>query len=61
MEIHTYWWGAELYPESDTEWVDMKTLFTNVTDLGGYDRNTGENLPEITDKEGMARRVCIFR
>ncbi len=57
MKIATYWWGAELFPESDEEWHTMVGLFTNVTDLGGYDRGRGDNPVKIDDGTGPDSEV----
>jgi hypothetical protein len=37
MQIHTYWWGAEMFPENDDEWEMMKSLFSNVNSIGSYE------------------------
>ena len=35
MRIATYWWGAELFPDSDEEWELMLKLFQNVEVVWG--------------------------
>jgi hypothetical protein len=52
VKIATYWWGAELYPESDEEWHQMVALFQSPVDLGGYDRCRGDRPATIDDGTG---------
>jgi hypothetical protein len=57
MRIKTFWWGAELRPESIKEWEVMTTLFTDVVDKGGYDRAFDEPPVEIVEDPELVIRI----
>jgi hypothetical protein len=50
MKTAGYWWGVELFPETDEEWDQMKSLFTDATVLFGYD-NDKESAIKIWDQD----------
>ena len=54
MKIHTYWWGCEMFPESDDEWEDMLSLFTDTTTIGCYECDPDHGAVYIDHGEGPA-------
>ena len=57
MKIHTYWWGAEMFPESDEEWVDMCVLFRNATTIGCYECDSKQEVVCIDNGTGPVEEV----